>query len=63
MSKDAKVVVVPNGNAETFDNIESRDCAMSGRLKAEADDTAVFSFCDGLVNISCVLTMNNLNNT
>ncbi|XP_060551540.1 A disintegrin and metalloproteinase with thrombospondin motifs 1-like isoform X2 [Ruditapes philippinarum] len=48
MNKDAKVVFVSNGNSETVDNIEPSDCVMSGSLKTKADDTAVFSFCDGL---------------
>ncbi|XP_045200556.2 A disintegrin and metalloproteinase with thrombospondin motifs 18-like isoform X2 [Mercenaria mercenaria] len=47
-SKDARVVVISDGNEQISENIQPRDCLMSGSLKRNPDNTAVISICDGL---------------
>lgn len=49
-SKNIQIVVVSNDNQHITEEVEQRDCYMSGTLKSKPGSTAVISFCNGLVN-------------
>lgn len=58
VNDDTRVRVF-DGNKETQALIPSPDCVLSGSLKGNPDETAIISYCNGLVNNSNILFKEN----